>query len=206
MIRLYGVAASRASRCQWTLNELGLAYEVVPIDDRAGETHTPEFLAVNPAGKVPCLSDGDLFLVESLAINLYLADRYGGDLWPDSAGSRGQVYRWTLWATHEVEAPLMGALFGASYGDGRSAEGASAHFVRSLDLIDRHLADREWFLDDRFTVCDLNVAAVVAAGVFARYDYRRHANLTRWLGACLGRPAAQIAGSTLLRCRNHLNP
>ena len=90
--RLYGLAASRAFRSVWAMEEVGVEYEHVPTHFGA-EAKTPEYLAVNPNGRVPALVDGDLVLFESMAINLYLAERYGEGLCPDSAeaGQPGHV-------------------------------------------------------------------------------------------------------------------
>lgn len=74
MLKLYGGARSRASIVQWYLEELGIPYEFVLLDMQAGEHLLPEFLAINPIGKVPAIADGNFTLWESGAILLYLAD------------------------------------------------------------------------------------------------------------------------------------
>jgi glutathione S-transferase len=103
MIRLYGTAISRANRCLWALEELGLAYEHVPTRFNE-ESKTREYLHINPNGRVPTLVDGDEVLWESIAINLYLADKYGAvPFWPRSPEERGKVYQWSLWAVNEIE-------------------------------------------------------------------------------------------------------
>ena len=77
MIVLWGSPMFRSGRVQWMLNELGVPYELRPIQSRNGDTQTEEFLKLNPRGKIPCLQDGDLVLAESVAINTYLCDQYG---------------------------------------------------------------------------------------------------------------------------------
>jgi glutathione S-transferase len=77
MLKLYGGARSRASIVQWYLEELEVPYEFVKLDMQAGEHLKPEYLAINPVGKVPAIVDGDFQLWESGAILLYLADKYG---------------------------------------------------------------------------------------------------------------------------------
>ena len=77
MLKLYGGARSRASIVQWYLEELNIPYEFVLLDLPAGEHQQPEYLAINPMGKVPAIVDGDFQLWESGAIILYLAEKYG---------------------------------------------------------------------------------------------------------------------------------
>lgn len=87
----------------WMLEELGLEYERIPTDHRAGEHHAPAYAALNPNLRVPTLVDGDLVLWESIAINLYLAGRYDGGLWPRGEAGRGVAYQWSLWGVTELE-------------------------------------------------------------------------------------------------------
>ena len=108
MIKLYGVNDTRAFRNRWMLEELGLEYKLVPVTEHG--TRTPEFLAINPNGHVPVLVDGELKLVESMAINLYLAMRYGGGLWPDSLDDQARAVQWSFWVMLEVEEPIETAL------------------------------------------------------------------------------------------------
>ncbi len=76
MLKLYGGTRTRASKVQWYLEELSIPYEFVLLDLAAGEHQKPEYLAINPMGKVPAIVDGDLKLWESGAILLYLAEKY----------------------------------------------------------------------------------------------------------------------------------
>ena len=92
MLRLYGTPQTRTFRPLWMLEELGIPYELVKADFASGGTRTPEFLKINPNGHVPALVDGDLALCESLAINLYLAEKYGRTtLWPASEADRARA-------------------------------------------------------------------------------------------------------------------
>ena len=76
VMKLYEFGPTRSIRARWVLQELGVEFEVVTINMLKGENRSPEFLAVNPAGKLPVLVDGDLILTESVAIVLYLAEKY----------------------------------------------------------------------------------------------------------------------------------
>ena len=115
MIKLFGSDRSRALRNLWALKELGLEYERDARDHVSGEIKTDDYLAINPSGKVPSMTDGDVTMYESLAINLYLAMTYGskskgGGLWPDDAKGQADCLQWTLFAATEVEPHVVGAL------------------------------------------------------------------------------------------------
>src|SRR3546814_17607781 len=111
MIKRYGTPPTRALRAMWLLNELDLAHEIIPVDLHAGEQLTPEFLALNPAAKLPVLVDGDMVISESAAIQLYLADKYGdrfpgGGLIPATPEERGRMYHWLFFLLPHIEATL----------------------------------------------------------------------------------------------------
>ena len=107
MMKLYGFGPTRSLRALWGLKELGLEFEFIPVNLQAGEHRRPEFLALNPAGKVPVLVDGDLVLTESAAIVLYLAEKHPEkELMPTRLEQRAQVYRWVMFAMTELEQPL----------------------------------------------------------------------------------------------------
>ncbi len=106
-MRLYEFPPTRSIRVRWTLQELGVDFESVTVNLIAGDHRRPEFLALNPAAKVPVLVDGDVVLTESVAIVMYLADKYREQgLLPGSAEGRAQAYRWLLFAATELEQPL----------------------------------------------------------------------------------------------------
>ena len=106
-MRLYEFPPTRSIRVRWTLQELGVPFEAVTVNLIAGDHHKPEFLALNPAAKIPVLVDGDVVLTESVAAVMYLADKYPEQgLLPGSLAARGQAYRWLLFAATELEQPL----------------------------------------------------------------------------------------------------
>jgi glutathione S-transferase len=106
-MQLYEFAPTRSIRVRWVLQELGVDFEAVTVNLRAGEHRHPEFLKINPAGKLPVLVDDGLVLTESVAIVLYLAEKYPHQgLLPTDIKQRSQVYRWLLFAATELEQPL----------------------------------------------------------------------------------------------------
>src|SRR5262249_16344573 len=108
-LKVYGVAGSRAYRVLWMVNELGLDYEHVPIHFRARSARSPEYLAVNPNGRIPAIDDDGLKLWESMAINLYLAKKHA-KLWPSTLEGEAQALQWSFWVMTEVEEPALAAL------------------------------------------------------------------------------------------------
>ncbi len=193
-LKIYGVPRSRASRTIWMANELGIEFENIPVHFATGDTRTEEFLAINPNGHIPAIDDDGVILWESMAINLYLARKHDGGLWPQTVAGEGLAFQWSFWAMTEIEKPLLTALMQrALLPEDRRDEGiagtAEAELARPLTVLDRALAGKEHLVEDRFTVADLNVAAVMGWAKPARIDLSAHANLKAWLTRCLGRPA-----------------
>ncbi|WP_194954423.1 glutathione S-transferase family protein [Sphingopyxis solisilvae] len=168
MIKLYGTPPTRALRAIWLLNELDLPHEVVPVDLSTGEQLTPEFLALNPAAKLPVLVDGDMVISESAAIQLYLADKYGdrfpgGGLIPATAEDRGRMYHWLFFLITEIEAPLWRiALHNFIYeaGDQSATEPelAKRDALRMIAVLEQHMQGRDYLVGNAPTVADFNAA------------------------------------------------
>ncbi len=196
MIRLYGSPHNRGFRTYWMLEELGLEYEGIPKDTQAGETRTPEFLAINPNGHVPTLVDGDVVVWESMAINLYLAERHPGPLSPASLAQKADALKWSFWVMSEVEGHLLTYGMNTSFlpeaeRDAAAADGALDQLHVALEVLDGALARQKFLAGDAFTVADLNVASVLSWTRMVGLDISSHPNLVRWLDGCLARPAAQ---------------
>lgn len=181
MTKLYGTRNSRAFRCLWALEECGVPYELVPVDWQTGETRTPEFLAINPNGHVPVLQDGDLILVESLAINLHIAQNNGSPLSLDSPKETTKAIEWTTWAIGELEGPHDAA-------NRSNSDVENDLRVRAMTVLDNHLDQTPNLISERFTVADLNVASVLM-----RPKYMPHLSnfdrLQDWFSRCASRPA-----------------
>lgn len=195
MIKLYGSMASRAHRCAWMLRELNLPFEVVPTGFQDGSTRRPEFLAMNPNGRVPVLDDHGFVIIESMAINLYLAQKYGGPLAPASPQEAALAMQWSFWVVTEIEKPLILAcanrfLFAEKDRSEAEAEVALNKLSRPFQVINAHLEARPWLLGERFTVADLNVATVLDLAPPSGISFKAWPRLDNWLQRCLHRPAA----------------
>ena len=163
MIKLYGTAMSRAGRSLWALEEVGIQYEQVLV----AETRKPEYLKINPNGHVPTLDDNGTIIWESMAINLYLAEKYGkAPLWPSTVEGHGACYQWSLWAMLEVEGPMFDVfknriLLPADERDEKAAVAGLEKIKAPLKVLDDHLQRSEYLLGKEFTIADLNVASVL---------------------------------------------
>lgn len=148
MLKLYGGAMSRASIIKWYLEELQLPYEFVQLDLQAGEHLKPEYLNINPMGKVPAIIDGDVQLWESGAILLYLNDKYGKtSLSPEQ---RATFYQWVVFAN-------------ATLGPGIFTEATRERELPRLFTPLNEIFQRQPFLlGDEFTVADVAVGSILA--------------------------------------------
>ena len=191
--KLFGISGSRALRAIWGIEEVGIDYEHVPVTfgaDSKGE----DYLSVNPNGRIPALVDGDLQLFESMAINLYLAKRYGGALYPANAADEARAWQWSVWAISEIE-PLQMQIVVQKLFTPRDKrrpeviEAATKGLQRPLKVLDAALAGGGWLVGEAFSVADLNVAAVMHLMKMIDVSYAEHANVQRWADACYARPA-----------------
>ncbi|HEY2529033.1 MAG TPA: glutathione S-transferase family protein [Xanthobacteraceae bacterium] len=159
-MKLYGFGPTRSLRALWGLKELDVDFEFVPVDMLRGEHKHPDFLRINPTGKVPVLVDGDVVIPESAAIVLYLADKYREKgLMPDDLKARAQVYRWALFAVTELEQPLWRITRHTSiYPEERRLPAdialAKEEFLSMAAVLDAHLDGRRFIVGDNITVAD----------------------------------------------------
>lgn len=164
MLKLYGTPPTRALRAIWLLNELGLEYELHPVDLMQGEHYQQEFLALNPAARVPVLVDGSLVVTESAAIQLYLAEKYPqAGLIPESVEDRAQMYRWIFFLVTEIEQPLWRIarhtfLYPKEKQLPQDVELAKQECLEMLAVLERHMAEREFLAGDQISVADFNAA------------------------------------------------
>jgi glutathione S-transferase len=163
-MKLYEFGPTRSVRARWTLQELGVDFESETVNLMKGEHRRPEFLAVNPAGKIPVLVDGDLVLTESLAIVLYLAEKYPEkDLLPKDVAQRADAYRWLLFAATELEQPLWRItrhtfVYPEEQRLPADIPIASREFCEMAQVLDEHLRGRRFLVGDRATVADFVMA------------------------------------------------
>jgi glutathione S-transferase len=196
MIKVYGSVMSRGSRTLWVLEELGVPYEIVSLDFRKGEHKAPAFLAINPAGKMPALTDGDVVMSESLAMNLYVAKRYGqGKLWPADEAGQAKVLQWTLWAATELEPVSYGMLREVAFKkpeerDASVIAGLGERAKPLLDLLESCLTGQH-LMGGGFNLADLQVACVLDYCTRSEFSLAPWPKVASWHAACQARPAYQ---------------
>ncbi|SRR5579885_2707689 len=166
-MKLYGFGPTRSIRALWGLRELDAEFEFVPVNLMAGEHRRPEFLRLNPAGKVPVLVDGDLVLTESAAIVLHLAEKYPDKgLLPADLRTRAQAYRWVMFAVTELEQPLWRITRHTMlYPEDRRLPAdialAREDFVAMAAVLERHMEGRQFIVGNGLTVADCVTAYVI---------------------------------------------
>ncbi|MFZ5708686.1 MAG: glutathione S-transferase family protein [Pseudomonadota bacterium] len=208
MLTVYGAFRSRATRAIWLLNEMGVpfghrvvwqAYRI--SDPRAPgaplNTLSPEFLRLSPAGAIPVIEDDGFTLSESVAINFYICDRFGGSLAPKDARERGKMLQWSLYGATSVEAAALSIQQARSDGRAGTPEGQAAidaakdKLRRPFGVIDAELARDGWIACGRFTVADINLAEMVRYAQGEPAFLAGFPALDGWLARCQARPAFQ---------------
>ncbi len=194
MLKLYGSARSRASRALWMLAECGVSFAQDDLSKLEGDAKTAALIRVNPIGKVPALEDGELKLFESMAINLYLAKKYGGRLWPADENDQARAIAWSFFCMTELEPRMVQIFFERvvrKEGE-RNAENEKKNWdelQRPLRALDGELKGKDYILGAGFTVADLNLASCFTMIAPMKLDMGAYPQIQRWLAACYARPA-----------------
>jgi len=176
------------------LEEVGEPYQLIEKSTRTDELQSVEYIRLNPNARIPTLVDGDLVLWESMAINLYLAQKYAGPMHCVDPKVLGLATQWSFWVMLEMEALLLDLLLHRAVlpefaRDASYAERDELLLRRPLGVLNSVLNGRDYLTDSNFTVADLNVASILAWGKRGRLDLSSHSNVARWLDNCLARSA-----------------
>jgi GST-like protein len=205
-LQLYSLPTPNGVKVSIMLEEIGLPYEVHLVDFNKDDQHTPEFLSLNPNGKIPVILDPNgpdgrsLPLFESGAILQYLAEKTG-KLLPVDAARRYQTIQWVHFQMGGI-GPMFGQLgffnkfAGREYEDKRPLQRYVAEAKRLLGVMDTHLAGRRWFMDDEYTIADIsmlgwvrNLIGFYEARELVGFDSFR--DVPAWLERGLARGAVQ---------------
>lgn len=188
---------SSATPIACALAELAVPHERVKIDIRAGEQRTPEYLGINPNGKVPCLVVDGTPLFEGLAIHLWLGEQFGvaKGLWPqDGTPARLEAMSWCTWA-YVTYGAVIGRVWLATSDDAlRNADHAAAGIRTAtalLDLLEARLSQQPWMLGEAYSLVDLVVGQVVGYGTYLGAAVEAHPAVAAWLQQVQARPAMQ---------------
>lgn len=178
MLKLYGGERSRATIVQWYLEELQIPYEFALLDMKAGEHLQPDFLATNPFGKVPAITEGEFKLWESGAILLYLAEKH--NQFPNTPERRAEIYQWVLFAN-------------ATLGPGIFVEASrEREMPRLLTPLNQRFKDQPFVMGEQFSVADVAVGSVLGyIPIMLRLDLSEYPEVVNYIQRLSQRPAFQ---------------
>lgn len=205
-LQLYSLPTPNGVKVSIALEEIGLPYEPHLVDFAKDDQHTPEFLSLNPNGKIPAIIDPDgpggkpLALFESGAILIYLADKTG-KLVPTDPARRYETLQWVFFQMAFI-GPMFGQVgyfykfAGREIADKRPLERYRNESKRLLGVLDQRLAGRQWIMDDDYTIADIsmlgwvrNLIGFYGARELVSFDELEH--VPGWLERGLARPAVQ---------------
>jgi glutathione S-transferase len=177
--------------------ELGLAYKRIDAGRGFGVNDTPEYLAMNPNGLVPVISDSGFILWESNAIVRYLCAKHGAATYmPSDLRTRAEADRWMDWQTTGLS-PAMNAAFhglvrsSEDARDGRAIEASRLKTETLLSILDAHLGPRRWLAGDQFTIAEIAVAPAVHRWLQMPIARTPRAHIGRWYSAIMERMSAK---------------
>ncbi|MFT5700858.1 MAG: GST-like protein [Desulforhopalus sp.] len=197
MLKFYFHPTPNPMKVALFLEEAELEYELVAVDTKKGEQHTPEYRSINPNGKLPAIRDNGVNVFDSTAILLYLAEKTGKFLGKDE--DRGQILSWLLFIATGV-GPFSGQAVHFQHAAPEKIPYAINRYVfeakRHYQILEEQIRDKEYFVGDSYSIVDIAawgwvkfVGHVLGADALAN-DYP---NLNRWFTAINARPAAERA-------------
>ena len=200
MIKFYFSGAPNPLKVALFFEEAGLAYEPIPVDTRKGEQHTPAFLKINPNSKVPVIVDGDATVFDSNAILLYLAEKTGKFLPPNTPADRGAMLSWLMFVATGV-GPFSGQSVHFRHHAPETIDYARKRYsfeaMRHYKILNDRLADRRYMLGDTYTIVDMDVWGWARMVPFVLGDdaMPQLPNLKRLVDEIEARPAAKAAAT-----------
>ena len=193
-IRLYTWTTPNGRKISIALEELGLPYEVVPIDIGRDEQFDPAFLAISPNNKIPAIVDGDVSLMESGAILLYLAEKTGQLLPPRGTRAYWDVMQWLMWQVAGFGPMLGQAHHFLKFNRGRSTYAEHRYHkeaMRLYSVLDKRLENREFVAGDQLSVADIAIWPWASRFEYQQIQFGDYPNVRRWYIALAARPAFQ---------------
>lgn len=187
MIRIFGDRTSgNCLKILYAVNWLGLETQWIDVDIYNGESRTPAFLARNPTGQVPAveIKNGE-FLSQSNAILLYLA--HGTELLPDDRVTQARVHEWLFWEQYNHEPSIAVVRSDLLFRGKSQADLDPARVARgeeSLDRMELHLADRNWFVSNAISVADISLIAYTRLAGDGGFDLDTRPSVQNWISRC----------------------
>jgi GST-like protein len=198
MLKFYYSLAPNPTKIALFLEEAGLQYEAIPVDTRKGDQHKPEYLAINPNAKVPAIVDGDAVVFDSNAILLYLAEKTGKFLPPNTPKARGELLSWLMFVASGV-GPYSGqAVHFRNYAPEKLPYAINRYMFeaqRHFKIMDERLAKHRYMVGDTYTIVDMDVWgwARLIPNVMGEGGWDQFKNLHRLVEEINSRPAATRA-------------
>lgn len=192
MLKLYWAPRTRSFTTLWLMEESGLPYERVLVDISTGAQKAPDYLAINPMGKVPALTDGDVAIAESAAICAYVAERCPDARLAPPPGDpkRGKYLQWMFFAPSCIEPALIQVFTKLEVPASTAAWGSA---TQVFDVLEQALDRGPWIVGDDFSAADI----VIGSGLnFAIRSFKlvpTRPAFDRYLDRCVARPAFQRA-------------
>lgn len=196
MLEIWGRrSAFNVQKALWTIGELELPHQHVEAGGSAGGLDAPDFLALNPNGRIPVVRDGEIIVWESHSIVRYLAAKHGaGTLWAVDPAERSLADRWMDWGQSAMQPDFM-QLFWSFYRtpepkrNPRRIESAAANCVQHFELLDRHLEEHAYLAGDQFTMGDIPAATSLYRYFEMGVPTPEVPNVHRWYGELARRTA-----------------
>ncbi|MCA9400989.1 MAG: glutathione S-transferase family protein [Candidatus Omnitrophica bacterium] len=188
MIKIYGGdLSSPANKVRFTANAIGIDYEYIQVKIREGEHRTPEFLAMNPVGKIPVLDDNGFIVFESGAICKYLVIKHESSLYPQDLKQRTRVEQWTDFSTLHINTAMSKVIFNRVFyqfakveKDERSLQDGINFLKRFLPVVEGQLEENTYLVNDQLSLADLTLLSALDPAEIAEVDLSQYQNLTRW--------------------------
>lgn len=196
-MKLYFFPSPNPQKVRFALFELGIECEIIPVDLTRGEHRRPEYLALNPNGRVPVLCDGDLILWESHAILAYLGEKIER-LWPTSAQSRADALRWLFFLSAHISPPTGDLVYNRiavkflkiPADDDAIARGEKA-LPPVIRILEGQLAKVKWLLGNEFTLVECAYGPVLHVLEKAGFNFGEFPKVRAYMDAIRSRPAWQ---------------
>jgi glutathione S-transferase len=194
-MKLYYFPSPNPQKVKFGINELGLDCEMVPVDLTKGEQRTPEFLKLNPFGRVPVLVDDGLTLWESHAILSYLGEKTG-KLWPTTAAGRADAHRWLFFLSGHVTPPVSDIAFNriaakvlGIKGDEDAIARGEKNLPDVIAILEGQLAKGKWLLGDNFSLLECAAGPTLNVVEKAGFSFGDFPRVQTYLNAIRERPA-----------------
>ena len=188
MLKIYGSdLSSPANKVRFVANYLALKYDYIFVNLRQGDQHKPEFLKINPVGKIPAIDDDGFTLFESNAICRYLADKHNSPIYPKGLKERATVEEWLDFGSMHVGAAVSKVVYNRIFAairkievDERSMKEGLEFLTRFLPIVDNQLAKNKYLLGNQITLADFNMLAMLDPVEAAHIDIAQYGHIVKW--------------------------